>query len=85
MALSPDLVAELNTLLLFNVTNLQEGIKIHKDADPSRIEAVRRLHEKGLVTQVDGGYLTVLGGEAAEHIAMVHTILTSALSSSSIA
>ncbi|MEY3666968.1 MAG: hypothetical protein RL572_508 [Pseudomonadota bacterium] len=76
MALSANLVAELNTLLLYNVTNPQEGIKIHKDADTSRIEAARRLHHKGLITQADGGYLTDLGREAAEHLHMAHTILT---------
>jgi len=76
MALSAELVAELNTLLLYNVTNPQEGIKIHKDAEQSRIEAAQRLHEKGLVTHVDGGYLTDLGREAAEHLQMARTILT---------
>ncbi len=78
MALSPEIIAELNTLLLFNVTDPLIGIKIHKDADPARIDAARRLHEKGLLTQVDGGYLTVLGREAAEHLHMARTILTSA-------
>ena len=29
MALSADLVAEINTLLLYNVTNHLEGIKVH--------------------------------------------------------
>lgn len=76
MALSADLIAELNTLLLYNVTNPQEGIKVHKDADASRIEAARRLHQKGLITHADGGYLTDLGREAAEHLHMAHTILT---------
>ncbi len=76
MALSADLIAELNTLLLYNVTNPQEGIKVHKDADVSRIEAARRLHQKGLITHADGGYLTDLGREAAEHLHMAHTILT---------
>jgi uncharacterized protein (TIGR02647 family) len=76
MALSADLIAELNTLLLYNVTNPQEGIKIHKDADASRIEAAQRLHHKGLITHADGGYLTDLGREAAEHLHMAHTILT---------
>ncbi len=76
MALSADLIAELNTLLLYNVTNPQEGIKIHKDADAARIEAARRLHQKGLITHADGGYLTDLGREAAEHLHMARTILT---------
>jgi uncharacterized protein (TIGR02647 family) len=78
MALSPELIAELNTLLLYNVINPQEGIKVHREAEPSRIDAARRLHDKGLVTHVDGGYLTDLGREAAEHLQMTHTILTTA-------
>jgi len=41
------------------------------------IEAVRRLHAKGLLTQVDGGYLTGLGRDAAEHAQAMLTILTS--------
>jgi uncharacterized protein (TIGR02647 family) len=76
MRLTPDLVAELDALLLFNVVNPQEGIKVHKDADPERIEAVRRLHLKGLTSQADGGYLTELGREATELIHRTITILT---------
>lgn len=78
MSMSPEIIAELNTLMLYNVTNPQEGIKVHKNAEQSRIDAARRLHDKGLVTQADGGYLTNLGREAAEHLHMAHTILTSA-------
>lgn len=78
MAISSEIIAELNTLMLYNVTNPQEGIKVHKDAEQSRIDAAHRLFDKGLVTQADGGYLTVLGREAAEHLHMAHTILTSA-------
>lgn len=78
MPLDPEIIAELNTLLLYNVTNPQEGIKVHTNAEESRISAAQRLHNKGLVTQADGGYLTDLGREAAEHLHMAHTILTSA-------
>ncbi len=77
MSLSPEIIAELNTLLLYNVTNPQEGIKVHKDAGEIRIDAARRLYAKGLITQSDGGYLTDLGREAAEHLQMAHTIVTS--------
>ncbi len=77
MPLSPEIIAELNTLLLYNVTNPQEGIKVHKDAGETRIDAARRLYAKGLITQSDGGYLTDLGREAAEHLNMAHTIVTS--------
>lgn len=76
MTLSPELIDELNTLLLYNVTDPQAGIKVHKEAGPAKISAAQRLHKKGLVTQPDGGYLTILGREAAEHLQMAHTILT---------
>ncbi|MEN8801281.1 MAG: TIGR02647 family protein [Thiogranum sp.] len=38
---------------------------------------MQRLHGKGLVTERDGGYLTDLGREAAEHAQAALTILTS--------
>jgi uncharacterized protein (TIGR02647 family) len=77
MPYTPDLVHELNTLVRFNLETSQQGIKVHKTADAEVIAAVRRLHEKGLLTLVDGGYLTGLGRDAAEHAQAVLTILTS--------
>lgn len=74
--LSPALIDEVNTLLLYDVTDPQVGIKVHKEAGQAKIDAAKRLHDKGLVTQPDGGYLTILGREAAEHLNMAHTILT---------
>lgn len=76
MLLTSEIVDEINTLLLYNVTNTQEGIKIHKSAEATSIAAAKRLFNKGLITQEDGGYLTVLGREAAEQIHMSLTILT---------
>lgn len=67
MPYSPDLMAELNILNLFNLSTTQEGIKVHKEASMDAIEATMRLHAKGIITQQDGGYLTPLGHEAAEH------------------
>lgn len=78
MHLSPELTDELDALLLFNVVDPQEGIKVHHDADPLRISAVERLYRKGLVSQKDGGYLTELGREALEQIHQALTILTTA-------
>ena len=77
MPFTPDLVNELNTLVLFDLASTQQGIKIHKTADPQIIPATQRLHGKGLVTQVDGGYLTSLGRDATEHAQAALTILTS--------
>ncbi len=77
MSITPDLVEELNALIHFNLSNVQSGLKVHKSADPVVIDAFQRLFEKGLVTQADGGYLTHLGVEAAEHAENLLTILTS--------
>ncbi|QLC73300.1 TIGR02647 family protein [Pseudomonas sp. LPB0260] len=76
MTFTPDLVAELELLALFNLGNTQEGLKVHHVAAPQAIAAAQRLHDKGLVTQTDGGYLTSLGLEAAEHAQSLLTILT---------
>lgn len=73
--LTPDLVAELNFLARYDLDTMQEGIKVHKAADPAVIAAVQRLHEKKLVTQADGGYLTALGREVAEDLREILTIL----------
>ena len=54
----------------------QEGLKVHQDADKALIAATKRLHEKDLITQPDGGYLTSLGRDAVEHVQTLLTILT---------
>lgn len=77
MAYTPELVAELNTLILYDLATTQQGVKVHKTADPAVIAATRRLYEKGLLTLPDGGYLTNLGREVAEHAQATLTILTS--------
>ena len=46
-------------------------------ADAGRIQAGERLHAKGLTTQADGGYLTPLGVEAAEHAQALIRLLQS--------
>jgi len=71
------LVQELNTLIRFDLATNQQGVKVHKTADASVIAATRRLHGKGLITLADGGYLTALGREAAEHAQALLSILTS--------
>jgi uncharacterized protein (TIGR02647 family) len=77
MPYTTDLLQELNTLIRFDLATSQQGIKIHKTAETAVIAATQRLHEKGLLTQADGGYLTSLGREAAEHAQAALTILTS--------
>lgn len=62
-------------LALFNLDSQAEGIKVHHDAKPEMLAAAQRLFEKGLITQPDGGYLTNLGWEAAEHAQKLIMIL----------
>ena len=67
MKLNQDALDELNILLQFDLSNTQQGIKIHHDAELNAISAVERLFKKSLVDKVDGGYLTSIGRIAAEH------------------
>ncbi|BBP80133.1 TIGR02647 family protein [Pseudomonas gingeri NCPPB 3146 = LMG 5327] len=75
MSYTPELVAELEILALFNLGSSQEGLKIHQTAAPTAIAAAKRLFDKELITQRDGGYLTSLGRDAAEHAQGLLTIL----------
>ena len=76
MPYTSELVQELNALIRFDLDTGQQGIKVHKTADEEIIAAVLRLHAKGLITQSDGGYLTSLGREAAEHAQATLGLLT---------
>jgi uncharacterized protein (TIGR02647 family) len=82
MSYTPELVHELNTLIRFDLDSSQQGIKVHKSADETVKAAARRLHAKGLITQADGGYLTRLGREAAEHAQAMLGILTAGVAAS---
>ena len=75
MAFTAELKEELEILALFNLSTTQEGIKVHSDARPGLVAAAERLYNKGLTTQPDGGYLTGLGHDAAEHAQALLTIL----------
>ncbi|MDI2535651.1 TIGR02647 family protein [Pseudomonas aeruginosa] len=75
MAFTPELIDELELLALFNLNNTQEGLKVHHTADGKALAAARRLHDKGLIDQPDGGYLTSLGLDAAEQAQGLLTIL----------
>lgn len=77
MALTAELIEEIKILTHYNLTSIQEGIKVHGAAKPDVVAAANRLFEKGLISQADGGYLTDLGIEAAEHVQGVLTILAS--------
>lgn len=75
MSFTPELIAELEVLALFNLDSSQEGIKVHNNAAPHLVAAAKRLHEKQLTDQPDGGYLTSLGHDAVESVQQLLTIL----------
>jgi uncharacterized protein (TIGR02647 family) len=79
MPYTQDIVDELNILVRYNLSTTQEGIKVHKkEAAPEIVAATKRLFDKGLITQEDGGYLTSLGHEAAEQAQMLLGLLNPA-------
>ena len=78
MSFTTQNLAELKVLMLFNSPTGLEGIKVHKNADPELILAAQQLHADGFITQVDGGYLTDLGIETAQHAHSLCYLLNSA-------
>jgi uncharacterized protein (TIGR02647 family) len=75
MPYSSDIIEELEILAMFDLSSTQAGIKVHKTAMQTTVAAAKRLHKKNLITQSDGGYLTMLGLEAAEHAESLCRIL----------
>ncbi len=76
MHYSKEQIAEIDILIRYNLATTRQGIKVHSSANADHVEAVKRLFEKGLVTQIDGGYLTELGRNAAEHAQALILMLT---------
>ncbi len=68
-------IDQIEVLLHFNLETTLQGLKIHNDARPGLISAAKQLHELGLITEHDGGYLTDLGHEAAEHLQLALQIM----------
>ncbi|MFC4699887.1 TIGR02647 family protein [Glaciecola siphonariae] len=77
MSFDSNMLAELNLILKFPNKSLMQGLKVHKDAAPEVIGAAQRLYEKGIVQQADGGYLTDLGHDLAEHAQILQSALAS--------
>lgn len=76
MSLTPEEIDEINLLAQYNLANTHEGLKIHQQqAEAATVAAAERLHQRGLITMDDGGYLTSLGLDAAEHAQNLLTIL----------
>ncbi len=78
MELDEEFTADVELLNLFELDSSQIGLKIHHEASPERIASAKRLFESRLTTQIDGGYLTPLGIQAAEHAQALVRILQSA-------
>jgi uncharacterized protein (TIGR02647 family) len=76
MPFNKELTEELNLILKFPNKSLMQGLKIHNDADPSLVAAAQRLFAKGIVDQPDGGYLTDLGHDLAEHASVIQSALS---------
>lgn len=76
MTYTEERLNELNVLMQFDLNSTQGGVKIHSSADPEIIEAAERLHNKGLISQKDGGYLTNLGVECAEKVQTLYAVLS---------
>ncbi|MDX1573859.1 MAG: TIGR02647 family protein [Methylophaga sp.] len=68
-------IDQIEVLLHFNLDTTLQGLKIHHDARPGLVSAAKELHELGLITEHDGGYLTDLGHEAAEHLQLALQIM----------
>ena len=78
MPFTQEQLSELNLLASFHSSSSQEGIKVHQhSAEPATVAAAQRLHQRGLVTQPDGGYLTPLGSEITEQVHKILSVLSS--------
>ena len=80
MKLDQEFLEEMAILSLFNEHTHQEGIKVHEHkASEQDLNATKRLFDKGVLTQVDGGQLTNLGKEAVDHLFDLAKMLNPAL------
>ena len=77
MTIKQSLIDEIEVLLRFNLDTTQEGIKVHNTARQGLIDAAQHLFDKGFISRADGGYLTDLGHETAEHLRLALDLITS--------
>jgi len=75
MSLTTELLEELDLLNLFDLNSQQGGIKVHDSAGEKKVDAAKRLFEKGITTLPDGGYLTDRGIETAEQAQLLVKML----------
>ena len=74
MHIDPELIDELNLLRRFGMGG-PVAMDVHDNPDPAVVAAAERMHEKGLITQPDGGDLTDNGREAVEHMNRLFNLL----------
>jgi len=74
MHIEPELIEELTLLRRFSMGG-PVAMDVHDNPDPAIVAAAERLHEKGLITQADGGALTDSGREAVEHMDRLFNLL----------
>ena len=58
---SNEFVNDLKILACFDPANMSLGIKFRSDMSDDLCKAAARLHQQGLISAVDGGYLTPFG------------------------
>lgn len=75
MRLKDEMLEELRVLSQFDPASTLAGIKVHHNAEAGLVDAAQRLFAKGMVSQPDGGYLTLRGQEAVQHLDNVLSLL----------
>lgn len=76
MPYNDNIQEEINMLMRFSQSSDHQGLKVRQDAAQETVTATQRLFDKGLTTQMDGGYLTPLGHEAADQAHALLNILS---------
>ena len=74
MHLDPELIEELTLLRRFGMGG-PVAMDVHDNPDPAVVAAAVRMHEKGLITEPDGGALTDAGREAVGHMNQLFNLL----------
>ena len=74
MHIDPELIDELALLRRFSMGG-PVAMDVHDNPDPAIVAAAGRMHEKGLITEPDGGELTDSGREAIEHLDKLFNLL----------
>ncbi len=74
MQIDPELVEELALLRRFAMGG-PVAMDVHDNPDPAVVAAAARMHQKGLITEPDGGELTDSGREAVEHMERLFNLL----------